>query len=161
MAGDLYANFSSRMLFKWWVFFKKAISFRLGYVSKSLIFVLCFCFFLLVCLFVSFFKQIKISRQKHANVWAIKGQVGQSDRMMEDLQGFVIMIIRHLTWTTLPWTKTLLPWNFCQETISSCTRIQTTKFYFFLFHFLFTKTITIHLSLWYASIMCCIAYWFC
>ena len=85
------------------MFFKKAISFRLGYVSKSLIFVLCLCFLLLLCL------QIKISRQKHANVWAIKGQVGESDRMMEDLQGFVIMIIRHLTWTTLPGTKTLLP----------------------------------------------------
>ena len=34
------------------MFFKKAISFRLGYVSKSIIFVLCFLF---VCLFFVFF----------------------------------------------------------------------------------------------------------
>ena len=65
MAGELYANFASRMLFKWWVFFKKAISLYLVYISKSLIFVLCF-------LFIFFVKEKEISGQKYANVRTIK-----------------------------------------------------------------------------------------
>ena len=75
------------------MFFKKAISFLLGYVFKSLIFVCLFAFLLvlfsvLFLFFFSFFKQKEKDGQKHANIWKIKQQVGQSDRMVEELARF-------------------------------------------------------------------------
>ena len=64
------------------------------------------------------------------------------------------------TWTTLPRTKISFVLRSVRKQFHLVLDSKLLNIPFF-FHLLFTKAIAIHLSLWYASIMCCVADWFC